>query len=81
LTQVNLGDPATRNPNGAARMSFANHVVPTSRFHPVAKGLLPMMPGANAAGFTLSSLDISTLSKRRTTAKAWCAPLLGASTV
>lgn len=49
---MNLFDPATGNPNGAARLSFANNVVPTSRFHPVAKGLLPMMPGANAAGFT-----------------------------
>jgi hypothetical protein len=50
--QVNLFDPATGNADGTGRLPFPNNVIPPSRFHSVSKGLLPMIPEANASGFT-----------------------------
>jgi hypothetical protein len=49
---MNVFDPATGNPDGTGRQAFPGNRIPADRFHFVSKGLLPLITGVNAAGFT-----------------------------
>jgi len=47
---LNLFDPATGNPDGSGRLPFADNRIPANRLHSVSKGLMPLIPAANAGG-------------------------------
>lgn len=45
---LNLFDPQTGTRDGRERLPFPNNQIPKSRFHPVSRGLIPLLPRPNA---------------------------------
>jgi hypothetical protein len=51
VSDLNLYDPATGNADGTGRARFPDNQIPASRFHPIARTLLPLLPESNQSGF------------------------------